>query len=299
MMNKTLPTFLAAMVSLLVGLVSGAVPSEASTARLAFVRGEVRVNGLAARDGYELQEGAIVETGNGKCTVLLGWGNVVHLDHNSRLRVTRHLMQAGKSEDTEVELEYGKTRALIQSRPKARFRKRFHIKAKQVTMGVRGTHIYVEAPRGQDSATFLTVEGRADVIVPRSAELGSRMRPSAGVSRGETAGGTEKSVTIGLASNESVTIGGDGASKGLAPVKLDPAVVARLVESVSPPPRVMRTKADVKSYQDKESDAFQNAGPAPSAEIVVPIVKSPVPFDPSLDGGLPVPVNVNVTVRKL
>src|SRR5689334_16819567 len=76
--------------------------------RVALVNGDVLINGQQTTVGAVLSMGDVVETREGKCTLLLGKETVVHLDLNAKLRLTQQVIDSGV-EKTTLDLSYGRT----------------------------------------------------------------------------------------------------------------------------------------------------------------------------------------------
>jgi len=120
-----------------------------SVSVVAFVQGEVTVNGKQAAQGLLLQEGDTIEVGEGRATLILDRDRVVHLSSRGKIR----LDDLKEGSQAEIKLDYGAMRSLVKSSP-SRMRS-FRVKTPSAVMGVRGTQFFAELPRSGE----LTGEG--------------------------------------------------------------------------------------------------------------------------------------------
>ena len=157
MMNLLL--FLFAFVS----VSPGAFAAGKIVGELGMVEGEVLVDSAAVQKSSKVREGSIIEVKDGRATLLLGKGAVFHLAADSRMVINEYgINPATKVEGGELDLKFGRTRALILNRGNEK--KDLKIKARAATMGVRGTEIYIDAPKdSQKPIQFFTLEGKAEV----------------------------------------------------------------------------------------------------------------------------------------
>ena len=135
--------------------------------QLGLVEGEVTIDDHPAKKHSTLREGTTVEVKEGKATLLLGSGTVFHLAANSKMVLTQFgLNQDSKKEGGELDLRFGRTRALIQN--KGNESKDVRIRARGATMGVRGTEIFIDVPKDSNRpAQFFTLEGKAKIDVAK------------------------------------------------------------------------------------------------------------------------------------
>lgn len=135
---------------------------------ITLIRGEVELNQSAITKDTPVFLGDIIETVNGRATLLLGKESVLHISPKSKLKVDQFLVTP-QAEASNVNLEKGKVRALVRS---VGAKKAFSIRTRSATMGVRGTQIIVESPEDPKlPAQFATLEGSATV------QVGSRAQP--------------------------------------------------------------------------------------------------------------------------
>lgn len=294
------------LITALVLILPVVFPGPASAdALLAFVSGNVRVNGMAATSGHRVPVGATIETFDGKATVLIEEGNVIHLGRNSRLKLTDHtLSRAGVSERVRVELKYGKARALVK---KIRRKKSFSIRARSVTMGVRGTQVLVDVPRDiDDPMEFHTVEGIARLTVSHVKGLvqhAPNLKFKGG--HGGTQGVTETSVT--LRSNEGYVVG-ERIEKKPTAEKFEKATLASIGWGIAPKPRELKTSKDIREYKknprpfadrDGGRPDFLLGGEEGGEEAIAVGAPIELPVDPIEDGGSDAVVNISVSVTKM
>jgi hypothetical protein len=131
--------------------------------QLGIAEGEVTIDDRPAKKHSILREGATVEVKTGKATLLLGTGTVFHLASNSKMVLSQfNIEQDSKKEKGELDLRFGRTRALIQN--KGSESKDVRIRARGATMGVRGTEIFIDVPKDINKpAQFFTLEGLAKI----------------------------------------------------------------------------------------------------------------------------------------
>lgn len=134
--------------------------------QVGMVEGEVLVDNVPVKKTASVREGSVVETKRGKATLIVGKGAVFHLSSESKMVVTEFgatpVAGGGTEEKGSVDLKFGRTRALIMNTGSDK--KDLKIRARAATMGVRGTEIFIDAPRDSSRPiNFFTLEGRADV----------------------------------------------------------------------------------------------------------------------------------------
>ena len=155
-MNLSLPVFAGEL---------GMMPPNVNriVGRLTMIQGTVSVDTKPVTQNASVREGSVIEVKKGKATLLLGKGNVFHLDSDSKMVVNQYGIKSAESgEEGELDLKFGRTRALILNQGNEK--KDLKIKARAATMGVRGTEIYIDAPKDTNKpAQFFTLEGKAEV----------------------------------------------------------------------------------------------------------------------------------------
>lgn len=156
--------------------------------QLGMAEGEVYVDSKEVKKNSPLREGSVVEVKKGKATLLLGSGSVFHLSANSKMTVKQFGMRADTNkEGGDVALSFGRTRALILN--KGSETKDVRIQTRTATMGVRGTEIFIDAPKDvSQPVQFFTLEGLASVK-PADVKLPSMdVKQNQGVSTAKGAG---------------------------------------------------------------------------------------------------------------
>ena len=131
--------------------------------QLGMVEGEVTVDSKQVQKAAKVFEGSVIEVKAGKATLILGKGSVFHLGADTKMVVNEFgVKPTTQTETGELDLKFGRTRALILN--KGAEKKDLKIKARAATMGVRGTEIYIDAPKdSQKAIQFFTLEGKAEV----------------------------------------------------------------------------------------------------------------------------------------
>ncbi|OFZ17723.1 MAG: hypothetical protein A2X94_15160 [Bdellovibrionales bacterium GWB1_55_8] len=245
-------TFVAVSIS---GRPALAVEVAEPVGRMAFIRGEVTLDGKPVVEGSPVSVGDVIQTQLGKCTILLGQEHVVHLDAESNIKITQRLVENGRDE-TLLDLKYGRTRALVRSEPNKK--RSFGIRARGAVMGVRGTHVYVDNPADPDlPQRFMTVEGLAHVTLREQAPV----------------------VLRGGESIETINRTDSGRAPAAAPVvRLPKKKVRELVREVAPPPKAITTGGDVRNFAGKPISV------APTPVRPLPVMPgSLLPLDPVAD----------------
>ena len=132
--------------------------------QLGLVEGEVLVDGKEVKKNASVREGSVIEVKNGHATLLLGRGSVFNLAKDTRMVITQFGVSPENGQEVaDVDLNFGRTRALILNQGTEK--KDIKIRARAATMGVRGTEIYIDAPRDQTvPVQFFTLEGKAEVL---------------------------------------------------------------------------------------------------------------------------------------
>lgn len=224
--------------------------------QVGLVEGEVYVDQARIKKGAPVREGSIVEVKKGKATLILGKGNVFHLSSDSRMVVSKFDAKPDtKEESAQLDLKFGRTRALILNNGNEK--KDLKIKARAATMGVRGTEIFIDAPRDTSRPiNFFTLEGRADlktndvappVAVNQNQGVSTQATASNGGQGGDQNGGSQ-------GSGEGKAAGGGGApgqGSGPAPAAVAPptmslAEVKTEIKSQGMAPAVINTPQDMR-----------------------------------------------------
>ncbi len=277
-----------------------------SAGRVTNIKGVVLLNRVSAIEGQALAVGSVVETKQGKCTLLLGPETVMHLDVDSRLKITEHMLEeGGAKEKTGVELDFGRTRALL--RNKGPVQKSFNIKSRNAVMGIRGTHVYIDSPRDlKVPQSFLTVEGAAQLsfAAPKTTKTNEPKAPGAGTAAsGAAAVAQEPAVrTIILKKNEFFQASEGADLKQVQVTQLPPSTIRQMVDQVALPPK------EIKSAEEVHEKNTPRAGPEkpeqgarperPEAALPqLPPITAPK-FDPVANGGgNPIKTRVKVTIQ--
>ena len=131
---------------------------------IGLVEGKVLVDSKPVNKNSPVREGATIDVASAsRATLILGKGSVFKLSADSKMLVTQYgVQESDKSENAQLELKFGRTRALILNQGE---RRDIKIKARAATMGVRGTEIFIDAPKEmKQPVQFFTIEGKADVF---------------------------------------------------------------------------------------------------------------------------------------
>lgn len=160
--------------------------------QLGMAEGEVFVDNRAVKKNSPLREGSTVEVKQGKATLLLGSGSVFHLAANSKMTVKQFGMRADSNkEGGDVALTFGRTRALILN--KGNETKDVRIITRTATMGVRGTEIFIDAPKDiSKPVQFFTLEGLAHVDIPKTPRVEVKQNTGVSTSGSQTSGDAGK-----------------------------------------------------------------------------------------------------------
>ena len=137
-------------------------PSAKSVGQIGLVSGTVLVDAVRVKTGARVKVGSVIEVGSGsKATLILGKGSVFQIGADSRMVVGEYGITPEREELANLELKFGKTRALILNQGP---RRELKIRTRAATMGVRGTEIYVDSPKdAAKPVQFMTIEGLAEV----------------------------------------------------------------------------------------------------------------------------------------
>ena len=200
---------------------------EKGIGHLTDLEGEVLVNGSPANENTTLSVGTVVETRQGKCTLLLGKETVMRLGEESKLKITEYLLKdSEKKETSSVDLNFGRLRALLKT--KTPTKKSFNVRSRAAVIGVRGTHIVVDSPRDLSRPQrFVTVEGVADLSI-------ASLKPSI------------PARAIALKENESFVMseGADPAKAQIVPLSV--GAVREITEQVAPAPKDVRGREELR-----------------------------------------------------
>jgi len=262
---------------MLIGFLSQAFAADAGfVGRLANVQGTVRVDGELAKEGAYLKKGVLVTTENGKATVLLGNETVMHLDRNSKLRVSDY-ETAKRGESGNIDLQEGGTRTLVRNLGNNVVRKNFFIRTKSAVMGVRGTEVMVTSP-AQGAPTFNVIRGEALI----------QLRPPEGAPPSSPIGGPGREFV--LHAGQSVTapqhVQGHSAPQVQVESK-DTGAQQKQANEIAPPPAKVETKQGM--------DAFAASSNPFSVPLnIVPGQGIGLSLDPLANGGH-LPVSISVT----
>jgi hypothetical protein len=138
-------------------------PAPKVVGRVGMIEGEVWVDSVQVLSGSTVKEGSVIELkSDSRATLILGKGSVFHLASNTKMVIHEYGVKAeGQTETADLDLKFGKTRALILNQgPKREIR----IRSRATTMGVRGTEIFIDSPQESSKPLqFFTIEGSAEV----------------------------------------------------------------------------------------------------------------------------------------
>lgn len=161
--------------------------------QLGMLDGQVLIDNRPVSKNTPVREGSTIEVKSGKATLLLGTGSVFHLSSNTKMTVTQFGVRSdSKKEGGDVQLQFGRTRALIMN--KGNESKDVRIITRMATMGVRGTEVFVDVPQDVTKPVqFFTLEGLAKVEMEKSPPVD--VRQNQGVSTGKNVTTNEVSAT--------------------------------------------------------------------------------------------------------
>lgn len=190
-------------------------PGAKVVGRIGLVSGSVLVDSVKVKTGAQVKVGSLIEVlGDSKATLILGKGSVFQIGADSRMVVGEYGITSEQEELANLDLKFGKTRALILNQGP---RRELKIRTRAATMGVRGTEIFVDSPKDlKEPLQFMTIEGQADVRIG------------------------ESNAPIPLPQNQSIRTSGNGDSPGAssdAPVQVSQGQIkTTLSEGGLPPP---------------------------------------------------------------
>lgn len=142
-------------------------PGAKVVGRIGLVSGSVLVDSVKVKTGAQVKVGSLIEVlGDSKATLILGKGSVFQIGADSRMVVGEYGITSEQEELANLDLKFGKTRALILNQGP---RRELKIRTRAATMGVRGTEIFVDSPKDlKEPLQFMTIEGQADVRIGES-----------------------------------------------------------------------------------------------------------------------------------
>lgn len=299
-----------------------------SVGNMAGVKGTVLLNGKKASNGMKLTKKSVIRTKKGSCTLLIGGDVVVHLSDNSLLKVSDYFGNK-KKQRLGMNLKFGKMRALAAKR-KNKDRK-IKIKTRTATMGIRGTHVYIDSPRNPKiPPSFMTIEGVAELKFnnpkkrpPRRnapTESFDNSGPSIQQAQGDQqgtdqqdSGGPQDTADRAPAADDGVLQGPippqpseEGAfvlrpnemMKGDDLTQMDRTEVMTMAHSVAPPPPAIHSDHVMNHVEEKGTENMPQFGPGDPEGDQFENAGGPhheppqFNFDPILDGGDLVPVRV-------
>ncbi|MCC7442467.1 MAG: FecR domain-containing protein [Bdellovibrionales bacterium] len=259
---------------------------EVIVGKVAAVSGDVLVNGAEAAVGQTLLKGAVIETRDGRATLLLGKGSVVQLDPGSRFRVAEYTDTA-VSEGTEaasLDLSYGRTRAIVKSGGPER--KRFRIRTRSATLGVRGTDVVVETPRAEaEPSRFVVLDGQAELFVSLGGDQGMAEISDASL------GDARKFRRLQLPPQTEYKADAPGKEAGSeqSPRRMEPDQLKRLRKEIGLQPREVATLEDVDKLQRDKRERRKRP-----VQRLIRALTDQYTFDPILDGGVRIPTNIQI-----
>lgn len=131
-------------------------------ARVEYVRGAVRADGVAVHIGDTLTEGTALEVGaQGFLSLRLHDGSLLQLQTNSRTKLLRlRDLPVGQRRNTLIELDQGRVDASVAPQSPG---SRFQVKTPLATAGVRGTRFGVSVPPEVARTSADVVQGEVEV----------------------------------------------------------------------------------------------------------------------------------------
>ena len=258
--------------------------------QLGLVDGVVLVDSKPVQKNAQVREGSIIEVKkNAHATVIMGKGSVFNIGEDSKVVVNQYNLKTDtQPENGELDLKFGKTRALIFN--PGNEKKDIRIKARAATMGVRGTEIYVDSPKDPAKPLqFFTLEGKAEVrafngAVPVPVPQNQGVSTS-GVGQPASSGSgskdTAKSGTTATQASSAVVNSTAGQSKGdvVASSVSVAEVKAEIAKSgMDPAPAVPAALA-----APAQSNNPSRAAPVGIADTTTMAPLPPPPLDPVLD----------------
>jgi hypothetical protein len=135
---------------------------------IGLIEGMVIVDSKRVGNGAKVAEGSVIEVKeDSKATLILGRGTVFHLAAGSKIVVNEYGITSETEERASLDLKFGRTRALILNQGGKR---QINIRSRAVTMGVRGTEIFIDAPKETTRPLrYFTLEGSAELRLAESA----------------------------------------------------------------------------------------------------------------------------------
>jgi len=135
---------------------------------IGLIEGMVILDSKRVGNGAKVSKGSVIEVKeDSKATLILGRGTVFHLAAGSKMVVNEYGIVSETEERANLDLKFGRTRALILNQGGKR---EIKIRSRAVTMGVRGTEIFIDAPKEESRPLrYFTLEGSADLHLTESA----------------------------------------------------------------------------------------------------------------------------------
>ena len=143
-------------------------PKAKIVGEIGMIDGSVLLDSSRAANGAKVREGSVIEVKeDSRATLLLGKGTVFHLAAGSKMIVNEFGVVSETEEKADLDLKFGRTRALILNQGGKR---EIRIRSRAVTMGVRGTEIFIDAPKESTRPLrYFTIEGKADLQLSENA----------------------------------------------------------------------------------------------------------------------------------
>jgi len=287
--GKLFKTFLFVVSFFLVPLTGWSLEIYPVVGMVSQVRGEVQVDGNPAQEGTEVRSRSRIATLDGKCILMLNEEVVIHLGAQTSIRISKAFLDDQKKlENLDLYLQKGQIRGLY----KKKKRKVFKVQTRSATLGVRGTHIVVEASESDGTAPdrFLVVEGEADV------EFGTSPLVLEGQSEVKVENTqTERRVT--LKENQLVESGEYNRTGGTPPsiVNVGKAETQKLADQVAPPAPSIATEKDLQ--QVARGEPMVTTLPLPSVKPPGPNFLRFIDKDPVADSAGQ--ATINLTARRI
>ncbi|NDG85117.1 MAG: hypothetical protein EBX52_08805 [Proteobacteria bacterium] len=156
------------LICMMVPLFAKAEPKSKVVGEIGMIEGMVILDSSRVGNGAKVREGSVIEVKeDSRATLILGKGTVFHLAAGSKMVVNEFGVVSETEEKADLDLKFGRTRALILNQGGKR---EIKIRSRAVTMGVRGTEIFIDAPRESSRPLrYFTIEGSADLRLSENA----------------------------------------------------------------------------------------------------------------------------------
>ena len=153
---------------LILSVKTQAVPKPKVVGEIGLIEGMVILDSKRVGNGAKVNEGSVIEVKeDSKATLILGRGTVFHLAAGSKMVVNEYGVVSETEERASLDLKFGRTRALILNQGGKR---EIKIRSRAVTMGVRGTEIFIDAPKeASRPLRYFTLEGSAELRLNENA----------------------------------------------------------------------------------------------------------------------------------